>query len=59
MMSDENVNFSHFGPFLATLGHFWPVFDLIWLWYQFPKFSRSIFELVLTGLSDIGKKNSE
>ena len=41
---------------LAILGHFWPVFGLLWPRYQFPKLSRSIFDLVLTGLSEIGKK---
>ena len=43
-------------PILAILAHFWPVFGLLWPRYQFPKLSRSIFDLVLTGLSEIGKK---
>ena len=41
---------------LALLGHFWPVFSLLWPWYHCPKLSMSIFDLVLTGLSEIGKK---
>lgn len=49
---DENANFCNFGPFLACC---WPVLPLV----SVSKVSRSIFELVLTGLSDIGKKNSE
>ena len=40
----------------TILARFWPVIGLFWPWYHFPKFSRSIFDLVLTGLSDIGKK---
>ena len=43
-------------PIFAILARFWPVIGLFWPWYHFPKFSRSIFDLVLTGLSDIGKK---
>ena len=35
--------------------HFWPVFGLLWPWYQCPKLSKSIFDPVLTGLSEIGK----
>ena len=41
---------------LAILGHFWPVFGLLKPQYQFPKFSMSISDLVLTALSEIGKK---
>ena len=41
---------------LAILAHFWPVFGLLWPGYQFPKLSRSIFNLVLTGFNEIGKK---
>ena len=41
---------------LTILGHFWPVFGLLWPPYQFSKLSMSIFDLVLTGLSEIGKK---
>ena len=41
---------------LAILAHFWPVFGLLWPRYQFPKLSRSIFNLVLTGFNEIDKK---
>ena len=41
---------------LAILGHFWPVFGLIRPLYKFFQLSMSIFDLVLTGLSEIGKK---
>ena len=41
---------------LAILGHFWPVFGLLWPRYQFPKLSMSLFDLVLTSLSEIGEK---
>ena len=41
---------------LAILGHFWPVFGLLWPWYQCLKLSMSIFVLFLTGLSEISKK---
>ena len=41
---------------LNILGHFWPVFGLLWSPHQFSKLSRSIFDLVLTGLSEIGEK---
>ena len=41
---------------LAILGHFWPVFGLLWRWYQFPKLSMSILDVVLTALSEIGEK---
>ena len=40
----------------AILGHFGPVFGLSWPRYQCPKLSMSIFDPVLTGLSEIGKK---
>ena len=43
-------------PILAILGHIWPVFCLLWAWYQFPKLSMSKFDLVLTNLSEIGEK---
>ena len=43
-------------PLLAILAHFWPVFGLLWPWYQCPKLSRSIFNFVLTGFNEIGKK---
>ena len=42
---------------LAILGHFWPVFGLLWRRYQFPKLSMSIIDLVLTALSEIGEKS--
>ena len=42
--------------FLAILGHFWPVFGLLWPRYQFPKLSMTIFDLFLTALSKIGEK---
>ena len=35
---------------------FWAIFGLIWPQYQFPKISTSIFDLVLTGLSEIREK---
>ena len=41
---------------LVIFGYFWPVFGLLWPRYQFPKLSRSIFDLVLTGFNEIGKK---
>ena len=44
-------------PILTILGHFWPVFGLSWSPYQFSKLSMSVFDLVLTGLSEIGEKN--
>ena len=47
---DENINFGHFRPFLAC---FWPVMAQ----YQFLNLLMSTFDLVLTGLSEIGKKN--
>ena len=43
-------------PILIILGHFWPVFGLSWPLYQFSKLSMSIFDLVLTALSEIGEK---
>ena len=36
-----------------------PVFGLTWPWYQFPKLSMGIFDLVLTTSSEIGEKNSK
>ena len=41
---------------LAILGHFWPVFGLLWPRYKCPKLLMSIFVLVLTGMSEITKK---
>ena len=46
VLFDKNANFCHF----------WPVFGLIWSRYQFPKISTSIFDPVLTGLSEIREK---
>ena len=43
---DENADFGHFSLFLAC---FWPV--------KCPKLSMDIFDLVLTGFNEIGKKN--
>ena len=43
-------------PILTILGHFWPVFGLLWPLYQFSKLSVSTFDLVLTGLSEISRK---
>lgn len=43
-------------PIFVILARFWHVIGLFWPWYHFPKFSRSIFDLVLTELSDISKK---
>ena len=40
---------------LTILGHFWPVFGLLWPQYQFPKLKMRIFDLVLPGLSEVGK----
>ena len=42
---------------VAILAHFWPVFGLLWPWYQCLKLSMSVFFLVMTGWSEIGKKN--
>ena len=44
-------------PILTILGHFWPVFGLLWSLYQFSKLSMSVFDVVPTGLSEIGEKN--
>ena len=41
---------------LAILAYFWPVFGQFWPLYQFQRLETSIFVLVLTGLSEIGKK---
>ena len=46
---DENDNFDRFLPFQAIFGLLWPP-------YQFSKLSMNIFDLVPTGLSEIGKK---
>ena len=44
-------------PFLINLDHFQPVFDMLWLWYPCQMLPTSILVPVLTGLSEIGKKN--
>ena len=41
---------------LAILGCFWPVFGLLWPRYKFLKVLVSILFLVLSGMSEIGKK---
>ena len=41
---------------LTILGHFLPVFGLLRPPYQFSKLSMHIFDLVPTGLSEIGQK---
>ena len=46
---DENVNFGHFKLLLAYFGLSWPQ-------YQCSKILISVSDLVLTGLSQIGKK---
>ena len=43
-------------PILAILGHFWPVFGMLWPLYKRPKLSMSVSDLVLAGLSEINKK---
>merc|ERR1711911_176102 len=43
-------------PIFAILGHFWPVFGLLWPRYKFLKVLMSIFFLILNGMSEIGKK---
>ena len=42
---------------LVILAYFQPVFGLISLWCQCLKLSMGIFDLVLTGSNEIGKKN--
>ena len=42
---------------LSILGHFRPVFGLLWSHYQFLKLSMNMSDLFLTGLSEIGKTN--
>ena len=41
---------------LAILGHFWPVFGLLWPRYEWWMVQMSIYFLILSGLSEIGKK---
>ena len=43
---------------LAILGHIWPVFGLFWPRYKCLMVLMSIFFLVLSGMSEIGKKIS-
>ena len=41
---------------LAILCYYWPVFGLSWPQYQCSKILISVSDIVLTGLSEIGKK---
>ena len=41
---------------LVILGHFWPVFGLLWPRCKCSKVLMSMFFLVLSGMSEIGKK---
>ena len=41
----------------AILGHFWPVFGLLWPWYECWRVQMSIFLLILSRMSKTGKKN--
>ena len=43
---------------LTILGHFWPVFGLLWHRYKFLLVLMGVFFLVLSGISEIGKKIS-
>ena len=43
---------------LGILSHFWPVFDLLWHRYKCLLVLMGIFFLVLSGISEIGKKIS-
>ena len=43
---------------LGILGHFWPVFGLLWPRYECLMVLMSIFFLALSGMSEIGKKIS-
>ena len=43
---------------LAILGHFWPVFGLLWPRCKCLMALMSIFFLVLNGMIEIGKKIS-
>ena len=43
-------------PILAILAYFWPVFSQFWGRYQYQWLETSIFVVVLTRLSVIGKK---
>ena len=45
-------------PILIILGHFWPVFGLLWPRCECWKVLTSIFFLVLSGMSEICKKIS-
>ena len=38
----------------AILAQFWPIFGLLWPHYQFSQLSISIFDLILTEISEIG-----
>ena len=41
---------------LAIFGRFWPVFGLLWPRCKCSKVLMSMFFLVLSGMSEIGKK---
>ena len=43
-------------PILAILGHFWPVFGLLWPRYVCGMVLMSTFFLILSGISEIRKK---
>ena len=43
---------------LGILSHFWPVFGLLWHRYKCLLVLMGIFFLVLSGISEIGKKIS-
>ena len=40
----------------AIFGRFWPVFGLFWPRCKYSKVLISMFFLILSGMSDIGKK---
>ena len=40
---------------LAIIAHFWPVFDLLRLWYQCLDLSMNVFVLVMTRWSELSK----
>ena len=42
-------------PVLASLGHFWPVFGLLWPWFECLIVLMSIYFLVLSGVNEISK----
>ena len=44
---------------MGILGHFWPVSGLLWPLYKCLMVLKSIFFLVLSGMSEICQKNSK